>query len=225
MPALHLHNPKDECLPRCSPSVPLCLILVLTLSQSRRKDQTCNDGSRSSSFRVSMLNISMYTTDIKWALSPVWIFKLIHPFPGFNWEYVDTWKVMESISVSLVQSLRYPVTPQLSQILSICFLFPLPCFSSLWLWWWLTHTHCLLQLWLGQKWEAFLSYCYLKSGEEMCSSELFCCWNKLLKFTLLNIFEVSDLVAPHHPYTLNIYFITYMNTYLFIDLVTDAKGL
>lgn len=64
--------------------------------------------------------------------------------------YVSKWKVMENILVSFVKTSWYPATPQLSPVLSICFLFPLPCSSLLGLWHWFIHTHCLLQFWLGQ---------------------------------------------------------------------------
>ena len=149
---------------------PPCLLAlpsfwVLTVSHSRRRIK-----------HAVMLRILFFqgfhaesvcdTNYIKWALSLVWVFKLIHPFPSFSWEPVDKWKVMETISVSLVNTLRYPLTCQLSQVLSICLLFPLPCFSFLQLWWWLIHTHCLLQFWLCQKWNLpFLPYCYWESEE------------------------------------------------------------
>lgn len=62
---------------------------------------------------------------IKWALSLVGVFKLIHPFPNFSWESVDKVKGNGNhLSIISPNTLRYPLTGQLSQVLSICLLFP-----------------------------------------------------------------------------------------------------
>lgn len=121
MPTLHLYHLENECLLKFPPLVPLRLTLVLALPYSRKKDQTCNDCYRSS-FQVSMLNMFMYTNNIKWALSLIGIFKLIHPTPGFSWKLVGKWKIRETVSASFVRtsrSLWHLSFPKYSLLLSL----------------------------------------------------------------------------------------------------------